>query len=64
MIEIKNLQFQPLTFHLAGKKTIHLGSRELLAIPAKEMSDEVRLAERRGLIATKDMSKDRKKEKK
>jgi len=62
MIEIKNLQFQPLTFHLAGKKTIHLGPRELLAITAKEMSDEIRLAERRGLIATKRMTT--KKEKK
>jgi hypothetical protein len=62
MIEIKNLQFQPLTFHLAGKKTIHLGPRELVAIATKEMSDEIRLAERRGLIATKKMAT--KKEKK
>lgn len=64
MIEIKNLQFQPLTFHLAGQKTIHLGPRELVAITVKEMSDEVRLAERRGLIATKNMTKSNKKEKK
>lgn len=55
MIEIKNLQFQPLVFHLAGNKTIHLGSRELVSIASRDMSDEVRLAEQRGLVSTRKM---------
>ncbi len=50
MIEIHNLQFQPLTFNMAGEKTLHLGSRERTAIPDKEVSHEIRLAEKHGLI--------------
>lgn len=50
MIEIHNLQFQPLTFNMAGDKTLHLSSRERTAIPDKEVSHEIRLAEKHGLI--------------
>jgi len=50
VIEIHNLQFQPLTFNMAGEKTLHLGSRERTAIPEKEVSHEISLAEKHGLI--------------
>jgi hypothetical protein len=50
VIEIHNLQFQPLTFNMTEEKTLHLGSRERTAIPDKEVSHEIRLAEKHGLI--------------
>lgn len=50
MIEIRNLQFQPLTFNLAGGRTLHLGPRERTSIPQKDISPEITLAEKRGLV--------------
>ncbi|MGE4285145.1 MAG: hypothetical protein AB7F23_00865 [Phycisphaerae bacterium] len=50
MIEIRNLQFQPLTFNLAGDRTLHLGPRERTSIPQKDISPEITLAEKRGLV--------------
>jgi hypothetical protein len=48
--EIKNLQFQPLTFHLAGGRGIHLGPRERREVAEIDISPEIALAARRGLI--------------
>jgi hypothetical protein len=48
--EIKNLQFQPLTFHLVGGKGIHLGPRGRREVSESDISPEIALAARRGLI--------------
>lgn len=46
MIEIRNLMFQPLSFHLAGEEGgIHLGPRERRTIPEEQLSEEIRVAE-------------------
>lgn len=50
MIEIRSLQFQPLTFNLVGDRTLHLGPRERTSIPQKDISPEITLAEKRGLV--------------
>ena len=50
MIEIRNLQFQPLTFNLADDSSLHLGPRERISIPQKDISPEITLAEKRGLV--------------
>ena len=50
MIEIRNLQFQPLTFNLADDRSLHLGPRERTSIPQKDISPEITLAEKRGLL--------------
>ncbi len=51
MIEIHNLLFQPLTFHLSGDvRGIHLGSRERKTIADDQLSDEIRAAADRGLV--------------
>ncbi len=50
MTEIKNLLFQPLTFHLVGGKGIHLGPRERREVPESDISPEIALAARRGLV--------------
>ncbi len=51
MIEIRNLQFQPLTFNLADDRSLHLGPRERTSIPQKDISPEITLAEKRGLVS-------------
>lgn len=52
MIEIRNLMFQPLTFHLAcDAGGIHLGSRERRTIDDGELSDEIRAAALRGFVS-------------
>ena len=52
MIEVKNLLFQPLTLRReAGAGGLHLGPREKAAVPPKQVSEEMRRAERRGLVA-------------
>lgn len=51
MIEIRNLQFQPLTFNLADERSLHLGPRERTSIPQKDISPEITLAEKRGLVS-------------
>lgn len=50
MTEIKNLLFQPLTFHLVGGKGIHLGPRERREVAESDISPEIALAARRGLV--------------
>jgi len=52
VIEIRNLMFQPLSFHLAGEEGgIHLGSRERRTIPEEQLSEEIRVAEARGYVS-------------
>ena len=48
MIEIRNLQFQPLTFNLSGQGTLHLGPRERKSIARKDLSAEIKTAGKRG----------------
>ncbi|HRT97756.1 MAG TPA: hypothetical protein P5532_25400 [Planctomycetota bacterium] len=55
MIEIKNLKFQPLTFHLANsKRSVHLPSRGTAEIDEGEVSQEIRRAAERGFIALRE----------
>ncbi|MBD3395106.1 MAG: hypothetical protein GF418_05710 [Chitinivibrionales bacterium] len=52
MIEIKNLLFQPLTFHLAGDgQGLHLNPRERKSIGNEQLSPEIEAAAKRGLIS-------------
>ena len=52
MIEIKNLLFQPLTFHLAGDgQGLHLNPRERKSIGTELLSPEIEAAAKRGLIS-------------
>jgi len=52
LIELKNISFQMLTFHLAGDAgSIHLGSRERRILDEKQVSDEMRKAASRGFIS-------------
>ena len=54
MIEIKNLMFQPLAFHLAGKgEGLHLKPRERRKIEDGQISPEIEMAEKRGFISIK-----------
>ncbi|MHB9038486.1 MAG: hypothetical protein ACYC64_17680 [Armatimonadota bacterium] len=56
MIEIRNLTLQLLTFHLAGDSGgIHLRSREIKTIAADQLSDEIRVAAKRGFISIADV---------
>lgn len=50
MIEIRNLQFQPLTFQLGGEGSLHLGPRERKSIARKDLSAEIQTAAKRGLV--------------
>ena len=56
MIEIRNLQFQPLTFNLSGQGTIHLGPRERKSIARKDLSAEIQTAGKRGLVRITDLT--------
>jgi len=52
VIEIRNLLFQPLTFQLAGEQRgLHLGSRQRKPIDDAQVSDEIRVAAKRGFVA-------------
>ena len=52
MIEIRNLLFQPLTFHLAGGgRGIHLNPRERRRVHEEDVSPEIEAAARRGLVS-------------
>jgi len=52
VIEIRNLLFQPLTFQLAGEQRgLHLGSRQRKPIDDAQVSDEIRIAAKRGFVA-------------
>lgn len=51
-INVKNLLFQPLAFHLAADgKCLHLSARECRQLPKEHISKEIRLAARRGLVS-------------
>jgi len=57
MIEVKNLLFQPLTFHLRdGRESLHLGPRQRREIEDGQVSPELRQAERRGMVALTEKS--------
>ena len=52
MIEIRNLLFQPLTFQLAGEQRgLHLRSRQRKLVDDAQVSDEIRVAAKRGFVA-------------
>ncbi len=56
MIEIRNLQFQPLTFQLGAKGSLHLGPRECKRIARKDLSEDIRTAAKRGLVRITDLN--------
>jgi hypothetical protein len=51
VIEIKNLLFQPLTFHLAGGRGLHLNPRERKTVAESDISPEIEAAAKRNLIS-------------
>ena len=52
MIEIRNLLFQPMTFQLAGEERgLHLGSRQRKLVDDAQVSEEIRIAAKRGFVA-------------
>ena len=52
MIEIKNLLFQPLTFHLAGGgRGLHLNPRERRTLGEDDISAEIDTAAKRGFVS-------------
>ncbi len=52
MIEIKNLLFQPLTFHLAGSgRGLHLNPRERRTLGEDDISPEIDAAAKRGFVS-------------
>ena len=52
MIEIKNLLFQPLTFHLAGGgRGLHLNPRERRTLGENDISAEIDAAAKRGFVS-------------
>ena len=52
MIEIKNLLFQPLTFHLAGGgQGLHLNPRERRTLGEDDISAEIDVAAKRGFVS-------------
>ena len=52
MIEIKNLLFQPLTFHLSGGgRGLHLNPRERRTLEEDDISPEIDAAAKRGFVS-------------
>ena len=52
MIEIKNLLFQPLTFHLSGSgRGLHLNPRERRTVGEDAISPEIDAAAKRGFVS-------------
>ena len=52
MIEIKNLLFQPLTFHLSGGgRGLHLNPRERRTLGEDDISAEIDAAAKRGFVS-------------
>jgi len=52
VIEIKNLLFQPLTFHLAGGgRGLHLNPRERRTLGDDDISPEIDAAAKRGFVS-------------
>ena len=56
MIEIRNLQFQPLTFQLGTDGSMHLGPRQKKSIARKDLSAEIQTAAKRGLVRITDLT--------
>jgi hypothetical protein len=56
VIEIRNLQFQPLTFQLGTEGSLHLGPRQKKSIARKDLSAEIQTAAKRGLVRITDLS--------
>jgi hypothetical protein len=56
VIEIRNLQFQPLTFQLGTEGSLHLGPRQKKSIARKDFSAEIQTAAKRGLVRITDLS--------
>lgn len=56
MIEVRNLLFQPLTFHAAGGESLHLGPRQRRAIEKDHVSQELEQAARRGFVRLTEQS--------
>lgn len=56
MIEIRNLQFQPLTFQLGGAGSLHLGPRQRKSIARKDLSAEIQTAAKRGLVRISELN--------
>jgi hypothetical protein len=56
VIEIRNLQFQPLTFQLGAEGSLHLGPRQKKSIARKDLSAEIQTAAKRGLVRIADLS--------
>jgi hypothetical protein len=56
VIEIRNLQFQPLTFQLGAEGSLHLGPRQKKSIARKDLSAEIQTAAKRGLVRITDLS--------
>jgi hypothetical protein len=56
VIEIRNLQFQPLTFQLGTDGSLHLGPRQKKSIAKKDLSAEIQTAAKRGLVRITDLS--------
>ena len=55
-VEIKNLKYQPLTFHLANsKKSVHLQSRGKVVIEDRDVSAEMRKARDKRFIALREV---------
>lgn len=50
MIQIRNLMFQPLTFHLSGGQSLHLTSRAKVTVPDDLVSAELQNAATRGAV--------------
>jgi len=52
VIEIKNLLFQPLTFHLSGGgRGLHLNPRERRTLEEDDISPEIDVAAKRGFVS-------------
>ena len=56
MIEIRNMQFQPLTFQLGNEGSLHLGPRQKKSIARKDLSAEIQTAAKRGLVRITDLT--------
>ena len=56
MIEIRNVQFQPLTFQLGAEGSLHLSPRQKKSIARKDLSPEIQTAAKRGLVRIIELS--------
>jgi hypothetical protein len=56
VIEIRNLQFQPLTFQIGNEGSLHLGPRQKKSIARKDLSAEIQTAAKRDLVRITDLT--------